>query len=418
MNILHFSTSDGEGGSARSAHRIHSTLRALGHGSKMLVGIQSGDDPDVGTVHGGGVRRLLDRVADEVGRRSGLQYLWYPSGSRVLEHPWVAAADLIQLYNTHGGYLSHRLLPALAAKAPIVWRLSDMWPLTGHCAYSGTCDGWRTGCQSCPDLATYPAIPFDTAHLLWGIKRKILAAARPTIVVPSRWLGQIARVSPAFAGLRILHIANGIDRTIFHPIDRAAARSVLGLPADRQMVLYCAQVATDSTRKGSADFVEACHRLAAETDFDVVVAGHGGESLKAQIPQRVHVLGFIRDVRLLAATYSAADVMLAPSTVENLPNTILEAMACGTAVVAYKSGGIEDAVVHGESGWLAGSGNRIELTQGTAAVLSDTNLRDRLAHGALQRIAIEFDAAGEAGSFLTLYQELLEEHGGRQRKSA
>src|SRR4051794_6328025 len=135
----------------------------------MLVGTKASDDPDVDTVHGGGARRLADRVADEAGARLGLQYLWYPSMARVLRHPWLRDADVVQLYNTHGGYFSHRLLPTLAARAPVVWRLSDMWALTGHCAYAGPCERWREGCGACPDLAAYPPLPRDTTALLWRI---------------------------------------------------------------------------------------------------------------------------------------------------------------------------------------------------------------------------------------------------------
>ena len=170
MNIVHFSTSDSEGGSARSARRIHETLRRLGHQSHMLVGTKASHDPDAATVHGGGARRILDRLADEATLRLGLQYLWYPSGTRILAQPWVRDAAIIQIYNTHGGYLSHRLLPDLARLAPVVWRLSDMWAMTGHCAYAGPCERWRQGCGRCPDLARYPALPVDTTALLWRVK--------------------------------------------------------------------------------------------------------------------------------------------------------------------------------------------------------------------------------------------------------
>ena len=97
MNITHVSTSDMVGGSARSARRIHESLRAMGHGSRMLVGFKTGGDEDVDTVHGGGVRRLADRVAEETTRRIGLQYLWYPSGGHLARHPWLKGADAMQI---------------------------------------------------------------------------------------------------------------------------------------------------------------------------------------------------------------------------------------------------------------------------------------------------------------------------------
>ncbi len=406
LNIVHFSTSDREGGSARSARRISDHLQRLGHRSRMLVGYRSGVDPDTDTVHGGGVRRLADRLAEEATRRVGLQYFWYPSGRRVLRHPWVTSADVIQLYNTHGGYFSHRLLPALAAHAPLVWRLSDMWALTGHCAYSGRCDRWRTGCGACPDLATYPGLPRDTTRLLWRAKKSIYARARPVIVAPSRWLEEIARESPLFAGLPVHRIPSGIDRSVFRPIPKPAARELLGLPPDARIVLYVAQVLDDNARKGSADAIAACHALKGRAAFDLAVLGSGGASWREKLPQTIHALGYVHDERLLAASYAAADLTIVPSRVENLPNSILESLACGTPVVAYDSGGIGDVVRHEETGLLARTGAREALADAMARLLADAALRERLSRNAVALIAKEFDAAREARAFADLFASL------------
>jgi glycosyltransferase involved in cell wall biosynthesis len=418
LKIVHFSTSDCEGGSARSANRIHSGLRNLGHTSHMLVGTKSGTDDDVDTVHGGGAKRIADRLAEETTRHLGLQYYWYPSGRRVRRHAWVQGVDIIQLYNTHGGYLSHRLLPALAARAPIVWRLSDMWSFTGHCAYAGSCERWRTGCGHCPDLQTHPALPFDTTARLWRTKQEVVARAHPTIVVPSRWLEAFAHASPIFRGLAVHRIANGIDRAVFRPIPQATARTILGLPLERKIVLYCAQVAKDNPRKGSADAIEAYHRLVGRADIDVAVVGQGGESLQALVPQRVHALGYIHDDRLLAAAYSAADVMIAPSTVENLPNTILEAMACGTPVVAYAAGGIGDAIRHRDTGWLVPAGDRAALSEGIADLLADTDMMRHLSDAGARLIEQEFDAVREAQAFADLYAHIRGERSARLRAAS
>ena len=406
MNIVHFSTSDSEGGSARSARRIHEGLRKLGHDSHMLVGTRATTDAEVDTVHGGGLGRIADRVAEETTRRMGLQYLWYPSGRRVLDHPWVRGAEAIQVYNTHGGYLSHRILPALARRAPLVWRLSDMWAVTGHCAYAGPCERWRTGCGACPDLATHPSLPLDTTRFLWRMKQRIYARARPTIVAPSRWLEGIARASPLFAGLSIRRIPNGVDRTVFRAVPSAAAREVLGLPPDRPIVLFSAQVLDDNTRKGSADAIAACRALAGRAEFDLALVGIGGESWRSRVPQRVHTLGYIREDRLLAAAYAAADVTVAPSTVENLSNSILESLACGTPVVATDSGGIREAVRHGETGWVVAAHRPEALAEGIAALLGDDALRRRLGEAGMALIDAEFSAAREVSEFAALYAAL------------
>ncbi len=216
LNILSFSTSDIEGGSARSANRIQTRVRALGHTSRMLVGRKSGDDADVEVVHGPSLAaKAVDRLADRITGALALQYEYYPSTHRVLRHPWLAQADVVQLYNTHSGYLSQRIIPHLARRAPVVWRLSDQWMFTGHCAYSDACERWRTGCGRCPDLATYPGLPFDTTALLWRQKRARYARSDIAVVAPSRWIFDLARQSPLLEGKPLHLIRNGVDRARF-----------------------------------------------------------------------------------------------------------------------------------------------------------------------------------------------------------
>jgi glycosyltransferase involved in cell wall biosynthesis len=407
LRILGFSTSDSEGGSARSARRIHRSLRALGHQSRLLVGSRVEDDTDVDTTHGGGVGRLADRIAEELTGRVGLQYQFYPSSRRVLAHPWLNDADAIQIYNTHGGYLTHRLLPRLAARAPVVWRLSDMWPVTGHCVYSGECQRWRTGCGQCPDLASFAPLPFDFTAPLWRQKRRLYATARPTIVAPSRWIEQVARQSPLLRGCDVHHVPNGVDLETYRPIPRAAARQVLGLDPEAHIVLFTAHAIDHNPRKGDRQAIEALSRLAGTPGLTVLLLGVGGEAFAAAVPQPCVRLGFVRDERLLAAVYSAADLLLAPARVENLPNSLLEAMACGCPVVAFDVGGVSDAVTHLETGYLVPPGEVEGLVQGLRLGIGDDAVRERWRAAARQRIVRDFDAKIEASRFATIYADTI-----------
>jgi glycosyltransferase involved in cell wall biosynthesis len=406
VNIVHFSTSDSEGGSARSARRIHEMLRRLGHRSRMLVGTKATHDPDAATVHGGGARRILDRIADGTTRRLGLQYLWYPSGRRILAHPWVRDAAVVQVYNTHGGYFSHRLLSDLARRAPVVWRLSDMWALTGHCAYAGNCERWRQGCGSCPDLARYPAVPLDTTALLWRIKQRVYDTARPTIVAPSRWLEGLARQSPLFANCPVERIATGVNTSIYHAIDKNSARDVLGLRRDAKLLLFSAHSVDDDERKGSVAALAALSQVAARNGLGIMLLGIGGASWTGKLPHPITPLGFLRDERLVAAAYAAADLAIVPSSVENLPNSILEAMACGTPVAAFDTGGIGDAVRHLETGWLAPAGDAARLAEGIGRLVDDDDERARLGRASVALIRDSFTAERETAEYLALYDRL------------
>lgn len=406
LSVVHFSTADNIGGSGRSAYRIHTGLRDLGHRSRMLVGTKDTFDDDVETTHGGGFGRLADRMAEELTRRLGLQYHYYPSSSRILDHPWVKSADIIQLYNTHGGYFSQRILPQLARIAPIVWRLSDMWPMTGHCAYSGACEKWRDGCSPCPDLGSYPPISRDSAGFLWKQKQSLYRQSNPTIVAPSSWIENLARQSPLFAGFNVHRIPNGLDLSIFRPIDRHSACAVLGLDPSRPTLLFSAHVVDDNPRKGSGLLMEALNRMTSIQNAQVILAGIGGEKWRGKIPHHVVPLGFLADDRLIAAANAAADAVVVPSTSENLANSIIEAMACGKPVVAFDAGGIRDAVVPEQTGLLVPVSDTEALAAALERVLIDPEVRGRLGRNALAFAQQEYDSKRQANRFETLYETL------------
>ena len=406
LSVVHISTADREGGSARSAYRIHDGLRRRGHRSRMLVGYKVTDDPDVDTVSGGGVTKRLDRLADAVTARLGLQYQWMPSGYRLLRHDWLRAPSVIQLYNTHGGYISHRLLPRLARRAPVVWRLSDMWPVTGHCAYSGPCERWKAGCGRCPDLATYPAVGRDATGYLWRQKRRLYRTARLTVVAPSSWIEGIARAAPVFEGASVHRIPNGLDQAVFRPLDRGAARAVLGIDDDRTAVLFSAHVADANPRKGTDLLEAALCRLGPRADMVLLVAGVGAEKWVGRVPQTVIPLGYLRDDRLLAAANSAADFIVVPSSVENLPNSVIEAFACARPAVAFDAGGIGDAVRDGETGLLVPAGDSAGLAAALARMLDDAAPREAMGRRALDLARREYSAEVQAARFEALYLSL------------
>jgi glycosyltransferase involved in cell wall biosynthesis len=408
LSVLHFSTADNEGGSGRAAYRIHSGVRALGHRSRMLVGQKATRDPDVDTVHGGGLWKFGDRLASELTQRVGLQYQLVPSARRVLGHPWLKDADVIQLYNLHGAYFSPHLLPRLARRAPIVWRLSDMWAVTGHCAYAGRCERWQTGCGHCPDLASYPPIGIDTSAWLWRQKRRLYARSDITVVAPSSWTESVARASPLFAGCEVHRIANGIDTELFRPRERLMVRTLLDLDPDARIVLFVAHVLDDNPRKGGSFLIEALNRLLDTTGIELLLVGVGGESWEDRLRLPVRRMGYVTDDRLLAAIYASADIVVAPSVLENLPNTVIEAMACGVPAVAFDSGGIADVVRHQETGCLIPFGDVNALAHGIGALLADGNLRVRLGQSARDLVERGFSKSRQARAFVELYRNLAE----------
>ena len=386
LNVLHISDSDAGGGSARSAYRIHAALRRLGHGSHMLVGRRQTADGDVRSIKRGLGWRAADRAAGAIADPLALQYVFYPSTFALVSDPWFRAADVVQLYNTHGSYFAHTALPALARRRPVVWRLSDMWPFTGHVAYSYDCERWRHGCGSCPYLHDYPGLRRDTTALLFRLKRRVYARSQLTVVAPSRWIERLASESPLLGRFPRRRIPNGVDLGLFCPVERRAARRRLGLDPERPLLLFTSPDLTDR-RKGAALFAEAVARLDDASVQTVSVSG------KADADLAVH--------------YAAADLFVLPTLADNLPNTVIESLACGTPVVSFDVGGVSDAVRHLETGFLAPPADTAALAEGIRTLLGDGELRERLSRRAREVAEAEYGSDLEAHRFAELYGELV-----------
>jgi glycosyltransferase involved in cell wall biosynthesis len=351
VKILHISESDAGGGAGVAASRMQAGLQALGHESRMLVGRRLGDSPDVRSIKRGPGWRAADRVAGAILDPLDLQYVFYPSSFGVVRDPWFREADVVQLHNTHGSYFSHSALPSLSRRKPVVWFLHDQWAFTGHVGYSYDCERWKHGCGSCPYLSEYPKLHHDRTPLLWRWKRRVYSRSRLTVVAPSRWLAGLASESPLLGRFDTHVVPNGVDLDVFRPGDRHALRRELGLEPDRPVVLWVSADPKDH-RKG-ADLVPPLVG-------DAQLLTMGGE---------------VRGEAEAAKRYAAADVLLLPSRLDNLPNTAVESIACGTPVAAFDVGGVPEVVRPGETGALAKLGDVAGLAEAVRGMIGNEELR-------------------------------------------
>lgn len=398
MNVLHISESDAEGGAARAAYKLHKDLRQRNHRSQMLVARKLTSDDDVRPLKRNVGWRGLDRASGAVLDRVGLQYAFYASSFSLAGDPWFRAADVVQLHNTHGSYFSHSALPFLSRRRPIVWLLHDMWSFTGHVAYSYECERWRHGCGSCPHLGEYPALPVDTSARLWRLKQSVYARSRLHLVAPSRWLTALVRSSPLLGRFPTHHIPYGVDTEMFSPGPRDEARGRLGLPNDRPIVLFVATDLTDP-RKGF-QFIDAAVQ-GLDDPLLLTVAASG----TAQFDVDTRFLK-IDDDWLLVDAYRAADVVLLPTLADNLPNVVIESMACGTPCVAFATGGVPDAVRHLETGYLVPPGDTEGLREGLRTLLADAVLRARLGDSCRHAAVEDYSLARQSDRYLELYEEV------------
>lgn len=400
LRVVHLSIADDVGGAARSAYKIHRGLRDLGVESRMLVGWKFTSDTDVRGFRGL-PWRIVDRSFRELGEVTGFQYAFMPSSWAFLAHPWLRWADLVQVYNLHGGYFSYPAIAPLSRWKKVVWRLSDMWAFTGHCAYSYECERWRTGCGSCPHLTEYPGLRRDRTAENWRIKRWLYSRARIHLVAPSRWIGSLAAQSPLLGRFPATWIPNGVDTARYRPRDPLDARRTLGLPVEGRIVLF----GSTEARKGGALLAKALELVPPPAGTTVVTVGKDASGSSAAL-RGIH-LGPIRDEEKMATVYAAADVFVQAALAENLPNTVLESFGCGTPVVAFDVGGVADAVRHMETGYLARAADAAALGRGVTTVLGDDELRERLGRRARDVVEREYPLELQARRFADLYRSLV-----------
>ena len=418
-SVLHFSTADNEGGSGRAAYRIHSGLRGLGWKSRMLVGRKGTQDPDVDTVHDGS---LLTRGAglaiDVASRKLGLAYQWFPWSNRIANHPWLKNVDIIQLFNLHGGYFPIGLLPALSRMAPIVWRLSDMWAMTGHCVYSEGCERWQLGCGKCPITKEYVELGLDTSALLWRQKDRLYSECDITVVAPSSWTERLARQSPLLNRYPIHRIPNGLDTFVFRPLSREVACEVMQLDPAMRRILFVAHGLDNNHRKGGELLMNVLRLLGPCPGVELLLVGVGGTSWEqARLPLPVRLAGYITDDRFMAAVYSCSDLIVVPSIVENLPNTLLEGMACGLPAVALNTGGMADAVIDGQTGYLVEPSDNAGFAARIRQLLYNYKLRISMGISARALIKSEFNNEIQAQRFDDLYSETISRRNCGQKTS-
>jgi glycosyltransferase involved in cell wall biosynthesis len=398
LNVLHISESDVLGGAARTAYKVHSALNSSGHRSRMLVGRKASADRDVRSIKRGNAWRAADRAFGDVQELLSLQYVFYPSSFAVAGDPWFREADIVQLHNLHGSYFGFSALPSLTRRRPTVWLIQDQWAFTGHVAYSLDCERWRHGCGACPYLSDYPRLRHDTTALLWRLKRAVYARSRLTLIVPSRWMLELVRASPLLARFPAHWIPHGVDLDVFRPLPKSEARRRLGLPADRQIVLF---VATDlhEPRKGLHLLVRALESM--DDPPLLALAGKGHEPREVE----TRSLGSISDDRVLAHAYAAADVLAVPTLADALAQTAPESMACGTPCVSFDRGGITDVVTHGETGYQARFGDVADLARGLHTILDNAyGFAARCRRAAEEDFSIETQLRRYVG----LYESILE----------
>jgi glycosyltransferase involved in cell wall biosynthesis len=413
MKLCILSKSDGRGGAYAAAYRLHQGLLREQIDSTFMVGMKATNDPSV-WAETSKMRRLWGLLAPIVdslplwaySRNTATMFSleWVPDS--LPRHALGLRPDVVHLHWVCEGYLS---IPSLARfKSPLVWTLHDMWPFTGGCHYSDTCTQYRNSCGTCPQLDS--SHKYDLSYCTMYRKRRCWANIDLTVVTPSEWLAKCARESALFRNYRVEVIPNGLDVSVYRPIDRRTARQLLNLPLSAKLILFGAVNALSDPRKGYAHLEQALRVLGARglmNKYELVVFGSAEPGDEEKLGFRIRHIGRLNDDVSMALAYSAADVFVAPSTEDNLPNTVMEAMACGTPCVTFDIGGMPDMIEHMKTGYLVPPFDCAEFAAGIAWVLGDEARSVNLARQAREKVEREFALERIARRYAALYGELL-----------
>jgi glycosyltransferase involved in cell wall biosynthesis len=412
VKVLHLNHSDINGGAARAAYRIHQALREAGVDSTMWVNSASSGDWTVegpASKLGKAVAHARPQVASwlTMTLRTENPIIHSPA---ILHSNWVkrinrSDADVVHLHWIAGEMLSIADIGRI--EKPVVWTLHDMWAFCGAEHYTEDFR-WREGYRR----DNRPAYESRLDLNRWTWERKHKHWQRPiNIVTPSRWLGDCVRESALMRGWPVSVIPNCLDTERWRPLDQSLARELLGLPRDVPLLLFGAMGGGVDPRKGFDMLATALQSLRCNNPgLELVVCGQMAPRSPPDLGLPVHYTGYLHDDSSLRSLYSAADALVLPSRQDNLPNTAVEAQACGTPVLSFNIGGFPDVVDHRETGYLARPFDSNDLAEGIAWVLANVEkngLRGKARARAVERFS--YDAV--RAQYLNVYEHLLEKSG-------
>ena len=413
MRIIHLSYNDINGGAFRATYRIHHSLLKQGISSRLWVNEKKSDDVTVENLNSK-IGKVLNKLRPQIINHSFIKML--KTENKIIHSPsvlpsnWVkhinnSDADIVHLHWTQNEMLSIKDISKI--KKPIVWTLHDMWAFCGAEHYTND-HRWRDGYYSNnrPDYES----GFDLNRWTWNRKKKYWN--KPIqIVTPSKWLAKCTRESALMKNWPIFVIPNPIDTDQWTPIDKKDARKMLNLSQDVNLILFGALGGAEDPRKGYDLLLSGLEYLKIDRKVKKIeLAVFGQDKQKSQTDPGfpVHYFGKLDNDLILRTLYSAADLMVVPSRQDNLPNTAVEAQACGAPIVSFNIGGLSDIIEHQKTGYLAKAFDTRDLANGITWVL-EQNASKKIGNNAREQVLKKFSEKKIIQNYISLYKKLYEE---------
>ena len=377
LKVVMLSYHNQNGGAGIACGRLAIALKNAGHQVTYLVQEKSGDDAAVSVNDSwlkkgiAWLRFILERLYFLPHEKDkSIRFLFNPGvfGQNLSQHPSIKSADVIHLHWMNFGFMGiSDISQLLKLGKPVIWTLHDMWAFTGGCHHSGDCNRFQINCGQCK-FVKQPE-HWDISHKLWAQKAVEFDSTNLKIITCSQWLKEKAAASTILYPREIVAIPNAIDTQVFKPGNKEEARKKLGLDPHKTYLLFVA-MRVNAPAKGFDYLSKALEIWTQNNPSQVtqtelmIVGGLTDTEILHSLPLKVNSMGHVSDPHQMIEIYRAADLFITPSLEENLPNTIMEAMACGTPSIGFNTGGIPEMIAHKQNGYVAQKMDSNDLATG------------------------------------------------------
>jgi glycosyltransferase involved in cell wall biosynthesis len=418
MRILYINTTDLAGGAAvvmqrliRGLHQQYCTEHLL------LVKDKRGDADTTKAVLTSKFEIYSEKIIDRISRKIGLLYQSFPfSSRRILAAAKAFRPDVINLHNTHGAYFATPLLEPLSKMAPIVWTLHDMWSFSANASHTFGNMSWKELKNDASLTKIPPSIGINTGAWLLRQKKKIYGQSALSIVTPSKWLYDLAKQSPVFEGKTVHHVYNGIDPQVFFPADKKAIKQKLNLDPDSPVIIFISHFLTrNNPWKGGNDLLEILARINRQTTkkITLLMLGEGThQDLAGLTNLNIVYTGYLRGEEAVRDRLQAADLFIYPTRADNLPNVLVESIACGTPGITFNIGGNAEIIKHNYNGIIIPPFDFDAFAAEVIALLNDGNRRALLSANCATHVQENFLQSTMIREYYRIFEEAIRDKNG------
>jgi len=352
------------------------TLNDRGKSAHHLVWEKEGADPNTTLLFGWPGRRFIARFIERVENRLSIRCWLQIWTLALLRNKYFVKAKIVHLHILYWpSFMSILILPLITRrKSKTIWTIHDHWAFTGHCVYAFDCTRYQIGCGKCPALGTNFKMRRDRTRLNWKVKRFLYKRSNFEIIVATKYMEQMVRLSPILNDKPIHLVPFGLDLDQFSPGDTAAAKALFGIDPDTIVVAFRA---APGGFKGYENIVQTFRRLSTKKKVCLLVFGIPKQMEEFRDRYQIIDLGWIHDEKVIVSAYRAADLFLMPSSQESFGLMAIEAMACAKPVVVFSGTSLPEVINGDECGYVVPQGDDTALVKAVSNLIEDQELREK-----------------------------------------